>query len=309
MSISYDRMRAALSRRIAGNPELVSTLAFALSVEGRAAGVPLRLLLNGPPGCGKTRLLHSILDVSPMPTILLSASDVCEPGFRGVDYGELGALVLAKAGGDAVRVRELGALILLDGVCRASRESDDSWATDVRRDRQEALASIARGDLCVVLRPDPPAQSETTGTTNWSVIGAGSFLGSTCRTEAPTDAELSRWGMVRSLIEAFPRRACMRPMLRSELSDVLRKAPAVAAALRAAEYLHAPVAVSNAAVDYLAASVSAGTVSMSRAVDQLVIAIERAAIREVERETPASDPFPPVVAPDDVAVVRGRAKV
>lgn len=111
MSISYDRMRAALSRRIAGNPELVSTLAFALSVEGRAAGVPLRLLLNGPPGCGKTRLLHSLLDVSPMPTILLSASDVCEPGFRGVDYGELGALVLAKAGGDAVRVRELGALI------------------------------------------------------------------------------------------------------------------------------------------------------------------------------------------------------
>lgn len=302
MTDSYHQMRKGLNDRFVGVPDkLVDQISFALCLEGRLAGVGLRVLLTGATGMGKSAVLQQLADASLIPTVLLDAGEICPSGTRGIDPAELGALMLARSVGDPIRLRELGGLLLIDDICLATRRKrGDTWRASGSSGRQLGLAAILSGAAPIVLRPDDALQSEVIGTSNWIVVAAGAFAGASWQGPLPTNTELVRWGLLPNVAAALFRRHAMVAPDRGQLVQRISSSKLVTGAIQAAGYLGVTVAVASTTVEYLAAECLAGRVSFAAAVDRLAQSVEGAATLRLRASARLSDENHAMIGPEDV---------
>jgi len=86
---------------------------------------PLRLVITGPTGSGKTRLLHTIASVLKVPGVVIPVTDLSETGWRGAQVGDICRLLHPehfRSDGLSRKVTvptqrvELPAVILLDEI-------------------------------------------------------------------------------------------------------------------------------------------------------------------------------------------------
>lgn len=154
----WQLIRRSLGHRVVAHSELMDRFAT-LACLARS-GHPLRILLVGPPGAGKSYIAHALADAIDGPVISLDATGITEAGWAGVSLAE----ALAATGGP---VQLLGATVILDEAdkLRVHRQAHGN-ATDKYRGQQAMYlglldrtgrvsmglgGSLASADLHVIL--------------------------------------------------------------------------------------------------------------------------------------------------------------
>ena len=174
----------------------------------------LRVLLIGPTGAGKTRLLHCIREMTRVPTTILPITQMAESTWSGLQLGETVRTLfpdLFTTRGPSLRIAAPASLItrpcclLLDeadklALCTPNNEPLDGAARAWRVGRQQTLLAFADP-----LGEVPTKLDDVDGTVRWSlatsiVIAAGAFPMLDFSTEI-TPASLLRVGFSPELID------------------------------------------------------------------------------------------------------------
>lgn len=201
--VLYGLIREALGARFPMRREAVARMAFAavqyLAGEGR------RVLIRGPAGCGKDRLVKALVEILDLPFMEVGVESLAETNFSGSDLPFFLERLRANLGlrYSYSQVPELSerACILVSNLDRArlATSYDSASNRDHRLGKQQALAQLFRGD------PIPVASDKSAGFL-WS--GARALVVVTAElpelsAERPSSVDLQSWGLLPDLADAL----------------------------------------------------------------------------------------------------------
>jgi hypothetical protein len=300
----YHVLREEVTRTVVGHEEEVQRLVL-LCVRHMARDlapplVPLRGLMLGPAGSGKSVLLRSIIDATGLPAVLIPAATMTEMNWSGADVGDfLGRLCDDGAPGTEKRQQALSerAVIVIDGVdaLRLPGRYGSASSREYQLGRQRGLIPLIEGADIPVERS---GRTEYWPSERALVIVCGALTGLPDR--IPTADDLTDWGLIPQLSEHLATGSIfrLRDRARVHLPRILEhnlEGPMQAYTLFGYE-----LRVSPEAIAFVSDRVDAdlGRTGVRAAIACLVEASERVLAGMVRNAAPAGTCH--VLAPDDI---------
>jgi hypothetical protein len=148
---TFAQIHAELSADIIGREDLVNDLA--MSVYLHAQGISSRLPLTGPSGSGKTFAATAMARAAGVPVAVVSATDIVETGYRGLNVGDL-LRPLYEAAGSLERMATAALVVDELGKLRMPAMLADTVGYQKRRGQQESLLGLIGGGTPVHFHTD-----------------------------------------------------------------------------------------------------------------------------------------------------------
>lgn len=270
---TYVEILASLrAQGVHGHDDVLKEISL-LADERLAGQGGARLLLIGPPGTGKTRILSSLAKATGRAFLQVDASSISEHGWSGTTLSDVAAMVYRAAGNDLYRAEH--AVIALDELCKAAawtplpgaeshsrgtRDASQHYVASVRAGRQAALlALLDNGNSVITFSPTPNTPPLQLRTRHCLVVCAGAFRGLAMAGADPTDSELEAYGIIPELVARLTSRLVLSPLTAVELERLWTHGPdAVVPAQAMARALGYDLSVAPEAVRLVARATAAG---------------------------------------------------
>jgi len=316
---SYRQLLGSLRERVAGHEDALRQLALIFDstwVAAQPNAVRERVLLIGPPGVGKSHLLHAIADALQVPCVMIDASAISESGWQGVQPADVMARVYQAVGRDISRIEAGRVLLVLDEWDKLATRNSDTLTTSVREGRQGSILGILGGltpvPFTVVEPPDVSQSHLSVRTDRIPIICAGAFDGLVLRGGAPPDDDALRaYGFIPELVSRLTTRIVLCQRTPQQLIALWRSEVGVVSELsRACQAMGYQLEVTDGALAIAAHAVhrGAGGITARGGVALISSACRRALINALESDSRAEQRRI-VVAPDDIAGSMLRAPV
>jgi hypothetical protein len=204
---TFAEIHAELSAELVGREDLVNDLA--MSVYLHAQGVSSRLLLTGPSGSGKTFAATAMARAAGVPVAIVSATDIVETGYRGLNVGDL-LRPLYEAAGSLERMATAALVVDELGKLRMPAMLADTVGYQKRRGQQESLLGLIGGGTPVHFHTDGGHKQIDTSKMLIVLTDAFADCDWTGR-RPPTTGDLIRAGIIPELAERVGQSIQLRP--------------------------------------------------------------------------------------------------
>jgi ClpX C4-type zinc finger/ATPase family associated with various cellular activities (AAA) len=217
---------AALEAQVVGQPVAVWALAAALFRHQQTMNLeqprgPIRVLLVGPRGCGKSALLRALCGAAGIPAYHADASRMSETGYIGENVENLiGALISRTDDLEAAR----RGILALDGLHHLVRQTPYPHARDIAgREVQRDLVRLLDGleiNAVPSARRHPQAMTVPVVCDRMMVVAAGAF-DTRATDEVALREELSAAGLVDETVARFDVIVPLRRLGAAELATII----------------------------------------------------------------------------------------
>jgi len=191
---SFTELAERLHRRLQLPMPFVDELAETLHLHLRGASMRQCVLLAGSSGAGKTYCARVLAEVSDCAFYRISATDLTETGFQGLNLTEVGAGIFAAGGGDQERGET--AIVVIDEADKIRIGSAVGVTAEARRAVQANLLALVGGGTPLTFSQASGRQMQLS-TDRMLILATGAFSD---LSEEPTRDNLVEYGLLPELV-------------------------------------------------------------------------------------------------------------
>lgn len=300
----YRAIVQAISGEIVGHDETVRRLALAglrhklahLYTDPDQRAMAPRLLIVAPSGSGKTSLAVALAKAIDLPRVVWDVGSSSEPGWSGVDLGDVMADLLHTAGGDLEAAAD--GIVILDEMHHMAVGEATGVSREHRRGQQKSLLALAGAGLPVRFHVESDrGRVVSINPARLMIVGCGVFPGAGPN---PGPGDLIRLGIMPELASRFSTIIGLQPLSIDQLAAVITRD--VEAAISTARAFGYAISIPEPVVVQVAQVIADNPEELTPRAGSawLVAAVERATIRLLELEARQGAAY--VISIDDVPV-------
>lgn len=172
-------IKAQLDRFVVGQEEAKKVLSVAVYNHYKRQAIEdtevekSNLLLIGPTGCGKTKLMKTLARIVDVPLAIVNATNLTEAGYIGDDVTSILEALLSAAGGDIDKAEK--GIVFIDEIDKLAVTSSMSKSQVGGKGVQQALLPIIEGGKVMVPIGKKEGAKVEIDTTNILFVCGGAF--------------------------------------------------------------------------------------------------------------------------------------